>query len=384
MVTCSNLKIKAYGKINLALDIVGKRDDGYHMLNTVMQSVSCFDLLDFTLSEGEGIELTCDLDSFPKGEDNIITKAFHAFADFTHIDFGCKTTVNVEKNLPSQAGMGGGSADAAATLRALDFMFDTRLTDEQLCSIGVTLGADVPFCITGGTRLCQGVGEIMSNLPSPDCAFVIIKPDVGISTPEAFKKYDSISNPKRCNMDVLLRYIGGGKLFGICSNLFNVLEYAADREEISHAVKELKNSGALSAIMTGSGSAVFGVFPDIASAQTAAEKLSGWSYKCVCQPVKQGWEFSNGSLFSSDIHSISSFEWHTGSLRCSRAACFSSSRFSLSFALAAMPSSGCRQAMLPSRCFSRCDLQFLNSSPISPRFKSHTLKLYRILSLCET
>ena len=131
----------------------------------------------------------------------------------------------------------------------------------------------------------------MSNLPSPDCAFVIIKPDVGISTPEAFKKYDSISNPKRCNMDVLLRYIGGGKLFGICSNLFNVLEYAADREEIAHAVHELKNSGALSALMTGSGSAVFGVFPDIASAQTAAEKLSGWSYKCVCQPVKQGWEF---------------------------------------------------------------------------------------------
>ena len=247
MVTCSNLKIKAYGKINLALDIVGKRDDGYHMLNTVMQSVSCFDLLDFTLSEGEGIELTCKLDSFPKGDDNIITKAYHAFADFTHIDFGCKITVNVEKNLPSQAGM--------------------------------------------GTRLCQGVGEIMSNLPSPDCAFVIIKPDVGISTPEAFKKYDSISNPKRCNMDVLLRYIGGGKLFGICSNLFNVLEYAADREEITHAVHELKNSGALSALMTGSGSAVFGVFPDIASAQTAAEKLSDWSYKCVCQPVKQGWEF---------------------------------------------------------------------------------------------
>ena len=193
MVTCSNLKIKAYGKINLALDIVGKRDDGYHILNTVMQSVSCFDLLDFTLSEGEGIELTCKLDSFPKGEDNIITKAYHAFADFTHIDFGCKITVNVEKNLPSQAGMGGGSADAAATLRALDFMFDTRLTDEQLCSIGVALGADVPFCITGGTRLCQGVGEIMSNLPSPDCAFVIIKPDVGISTPEAFKKYDDLN-----------------------------------------------------------------------------------------------------------------------------------------------------------------------------------------------
>ena len=145
MVTCSNLKIKAYGKINLALDIVGRRDDGYHMLSTVMQSVSCFDLLDFTLSEGEGIELACDLDSFPKGDDNIITKAYHAFADFTHLDFGCKITVNVEKNLPSQAGMGGGSADAAATLRALDFMFDTRLTDEQLCSIGVSLGADVYY-----------------------------------------------------------------------------------------------------------------------------------------------------------------------------------------------------------------------------------------------
>ena len=291
MVTCSNLKVKAYGKINLALDVVGKRDDGYHMLNTIMQSVSCCDLLDFTLSEGEGIEIACDLESFPKGEDNIITKACYAFADFTHIDFGCKITVTVEKDLPSQAGMGGGSADAAATLRALDFMFNTRLTDEQLCSIAVGLGADVPFCITGGTRLCQGVGEIMSRLPSPDCAFVIVKPDIGISTPEAFRKYDSIANPKRCNMDVLLRYIGGGKLFGICSNLFNVLEYAADCEEISHAAEQLKNSGALAAVMTGSGSAVFGVYPDLSAAQSAAEKLTDWSYKCVCQPVKQGWEF---------------------------------------------------------------------------------------------
>ncbi|WP_295209063.1 4-(cytidine 5'-diphospho)-2-C-methyl-D-erythritol kinase [Ruminococcus sp.] len=291
MVTCNNLKIKAYGKLNLALDIVGRRDDGYHMLNTIMQSVSCYDLIDITLAEGEGIEIRCDLEFFPTGEDNIMTKAVHAFKAYTGIDYGCKIIFTVEKNLPSQAGMGGGSADCAAVLQGLNFIFDTKLTDEQLCEIGVKLGADVPFCIVGGTQLCQGVGEILSRLPSPDCWFVVVKPDVGISTPEAFKKYDSIVNPKRCNMDVMLRALGEKNLLRMCPNMFNVLEYAAECDEISKAEAELKSVGALSAMMTGSGSAIYGVFFDEQSAQTAFEKLSDWKYKCVCKPVKQGYEF---------------------------------------------------------------------------------------------
>ena len=160
----------------------------------------------------------------------------------------------------------------------------------------IRIAVRAPLMLICSMAMCFAVSGSMSTIFLAAIVLlgivlgIIVKKTMKVFT-EAFKKYDSISNPKRCNMDVLLRYIGGGKLFGICSNLFNVLEYAADREEIAHAVQELKNSGALSALMTGSGSAVFGVFPDIASAQTAAEKLSGWSYKCVCQPVKQGWEF---------------------------------------------------------------------------------------------
>lgn len=293
MAVCNNLKIKAFGKLNLALDIVGRRDDGYHLLNTVMQSVSCYDLLEFELTDGEGVSLQCDTAGFPSVNDNIITKAIKAFRDYTKLDYGCRIKVRVEKNLPAMAGMGGGSADCAAALQALNFMFGTGLTDEQLCSVGVKLGADVPFCIMGGTQLCQGVGELMSRLPAPDCCFVIVKPDAGISTPEAFRKYDSIANPKRCHMDMLLRSLGCGNLYGVCANMFNVLEYAADCPEISKAEQELISSGALNAMMTGSGSAVFGVFDSCGTAEKAMEKLEGWSYKCLCKPVKQGYEFDH-------------------------------------------------------------------------------------------
>lgn len=293
MLICRKLKIKAFGKLNLALDIVGRRDDGYHLLSTVMQSVSCYDLLEFELTDGDGVMLECDTAGFPPVNDNIITKAIAAFRNYTNIDYGCKIKVRVEKNLPSLAGMGGGSSDCAATLQALNFMLDTRLTDEQLCSIGIKLGADVPFCIMGGTQLCQGVGELMSRLPAPDCCFVIVKPDAGISTPEAFRKYDSIANPKRCHMDMLLRSLGCGNLYGMCANMFNVLEYAAECPEILEAEQELRSLGALSAMMTGSGSAVFGVFDSCGAAEKAMKKLDGWSYKCLCQPVKQGYEFDH-------------------------------------------------------------------------------------------
>lgn len=288
---CDKLRVKAYGKINMMLDIVGKRQDGYHILNTVMQSVDCFDLLEIELTDGEGIELICDKEGFPLDEHNLIHKAITAFQKHTGIDYGKKITVRVEKNLPSMAGMGGGSSDCAAMLNALNFMFGTDLADDELGRVGVTIGADVPFCLVGGTQLCQGIGEIVHRLPSPECKFLIIKPDIGISTPEAYKAYDSIVNPKRCPIDVFVKSLGSGNIYSLCANMFNALEYAHCPDEVAKAKEDLKRAGALQTLMTGSGSAVFGIFDNDDAIKRAYDSIEGYTYKTICSPVRKGCEF---------------------------------------------------------------------------------------------
>ena len=288
---CDKLRVKAYGKINLMLDIVGKRQDGYHILNTVMQSVDCYDLLEIELTDGEGIELICDKEGFPLDEHNLIYKAITAFQKHTGIDYGKRISVKVEKNLPSMAGMGGGSSDCAAMLNALNFMFGTNLADDELGRVGVTIGADVPFCLVGGTQLCQGIGEIVHRLPSPECKFLIIKPDIGISTPEAYKAYDSIVNPQRCPIDVFVKSLGSGNIYSLCANMFNALEYAHCPEEVSKAKNDLKRAGALQTLMTGSGSAVFGIFDNDDAIQRAYDSIDGYVYKSICSPVRKGCEF---------------------------------------------------------------------------------------------
>lgn len=291
MAAYNNITLKAYGKINLMLDIFGRQKDGYHFINTVMQSVSCYDLINVALKPGAGIEIICEKDGFPTDETNLIWKACNAFKEHTGIDFGGKLYIKVEKNLPSMAGMGGGSADCAAMLRALDIMYNTFLDDEELCKIGVTLGADVPFCLMGGTRLCEGVGDKMHKLPSPECCFVIVKPEVGISTAEAYQKYDSITNPPKCNQDAFFKALAKGNIYSVCLNMMNVLELAAeDKEEIKTAKDKLMKCGAINSLMTGSGSAVFGVFKDEFGAKDALKDLSEYDYKVICKPVKSGVE----------------------------------------------------------------------------------------------
>ncbi|MBQ8967951.1 4-(cytidine 5'-diphospho)-2-C-methyl-D-erythritol kinase [Ruminococcus sp.] len=293
MALYNNLKVKAYGKINLLLDIIGRREDGYHMLNTVMQSVSLYDTLELSLDETapEGIELICDKEGFPLDSTNLIWKAADLFKEFSHIRFGGKLIVKVEKNIPSQAGMGGGSADAAAMLRAMNTFFGTLIDEDDLCDIGVKLGADVPFCVKGGTRLCQGVGEIMNLLPSMECAFVIVKPDVSVSTPEAYRRYDLLRDPPRSNLDYFLKSLSTGNVFSTSIYLFNVFETAIDLPEIAKARQDLKEAGALNSLMTGSGSVVFGVYENEEYAKAAAEKLKD-KYSCchVCTPTKNAYE----------------------------------------------------------------------------------------------
>lgn len=283
----NRLRSKAFGKINLMLDIEGVREDGYHLLRTVMQTVSVYDMLDITVCDNDKfeIEIICSKPDFPLGKDNLIYKAADSFFEYTKIDNKKKITVKVEKNLPSMAGMGGGSADCAAVLKMLDEMFDTGLSFKELCGIGVKLGADVPFCLAGGTRLCKGIGEKMTLLNSPECAFLIIKPDVSVSTPEAFKKYDSIEDPYKCDLENFLSALENNNLDGLCVNMFNALEYASDLPEIRKAKADLMQSGAIGTLMTGSGSAVFGVFENSDKAESAADKIRGYAYKEVCVPV---------------------------------------------------------------------------------------------------
>ena len=187
-----SIALKAYGKLNLLLDIVGKRHDGYHTLKSVFQSVSVYDMLTVTLTDDDKITIDCDDESVPCDERNLVYKACTAFFEATGKDFH-GVNILLEKNIPSMAGMVGGSADCAATLVALNVLTEAELTEAQLCDIGEKLGADVPFCIVGGTVLCEGIGEILTPLPDlEECYFAVCKPEISISTPECYKKFDNM------------------------------------------------------------------------------------------------------------------------------------------------------------------------------------------------
>ncbi len=288
MAKYSSAKVAAFGKLNLMLDIVGINADGYHELETVMQSVSLFDTLDMQINNTGENKIICEKAGFPCDSSNLIWKAVAAFEHYTGLKTG-GITASVDKQLPSMAGMAGGSADCAATLCALDAMFDTNLKKVQLCEIGVGLGADVPFCIVGGTQLCRGVGEKMTALSMPRCAFVVVKPDLSISTPAAFKKYDSLTNVPKCDTKAFVSRLNKGDIKGMCGKMFNALEYAANEEEIETAKKKLLDAGALGALMTGSGSAVFGVFENPGKAQAALEKIKNdYPQAWICNPVSAG------------------------------------------------------------------------------------------------
>jgi len=185
------ISIKAAAKVNLLLDLTAVLENGYHSIYTVMQSVGLYDTVTVETTHSDSISLTCSDNSMPVDNKNTAWKAAEFF--FEHIGSSVKgVNIHIEKNIPSQAGMAGGSADAAAVIFALDKLFDTNLSEDEMLSIGEKVGADVPFCILGGTRLCLNKGEVMAKLPDLlPCHIVIVKPDQGVSTKEAYSNYDS-------------------------------------------------------------------------------------------------------------------------------------------------------------------------------------------------
>ena len=271
-----NTKVKAFAKINLSIDIVSRMDNGYHNMRMIMQSVALHDELMIECRKGDGISVSTNLKYLPNDKRNIAARAAEVF--FTHTGIsGYETHIGIRKNIPVCAGLGGGSTDGAAVLRGLNALFETKLRRDTLEQLGEKLGSDVPFCISGGTALAEGKGEILTDLPAlPSCPIVICKPSFAISTPELFSKINCEKIHLRPDTDGLINALCDGFLTDTARRMYNVFEDVLPKT--AGAVEEIKqrllDHGALGAVMTGTGSAVFGIFGEKEAAKAAKKDLN--------------------------------------------------------------------------------------------------------------
>lgn len=285
----------AYAKINLSLDILGRMDNGYHIVKMVMQTIDLSDELIFETRDIDcpasmEITLVSDSGEIPAGEDNLIVRAVRRMEAKYSIRKDLKITL--KKRIPVAAGLAGGSTDAAAALRAVRDLFVPEVSDEELQKIGVTLGADIPYCITGGTQLSEGIGEVLTVLPdAPQCGLVIVKPPVGVSTGEVYKRYDSLDQVTHPDIDAQIRAIRNGDLAGMAGQCGNVLEEVtgAMYPMIGEIERFFENEGAMVSRMSGSGPTVFAVFADEKEAGRASNafyQTRGREGKCEVIPCK--------------------------------------------------------------------------------------------------
>ena len=268
--------VLARAKLNLTLDVLGKRPDGYHDLKMVMQSVALADTLTVETGTGEGLEVRTDLSFLPNNEKNLAAAAALAFQTVTGRDLG-GVAIAIEKRIPVCAGMGGGSSDAAAVLRSLERMLGTGQDLAALAGIGERVGSDVPYCILGGTALAEGRGEVLTPLSAlPHCHVVICKPAFSISTPELFRAVDGVRLRCRPDTDGVLAALEAGDLGGVARRMYNVFEDVLpprQRAEVAAIRAVLVQHGALGANMSGTGPTVFGLFDDADRARSAWEEL---------------------------------------------------------------------------------------------------------------
>lgn len=270
------ITLAAYAKLNLYLDITGKRADGYHLLETVMQSVSLADHVKIALNGG-GITVDCSNPLIPRGEGNICHKAARLF--FEEIGDG-GADIFIEKRIPCGAGMGGGSTDAAAVLTGLNRLCGNPVGEKGLLKIAAEVGADVPFCLCGGTKICRGIGDIISEAPPiKDCAFLVVMPDFACSTAEAYRKYDEAPPPARNGLN---DFIASGGEYR--RRLYNVFEELYGDPRLSDISDRLKKAGAIGASLTGSGAAMFGIFENAERAASAARAFPTL-FTAVCTAV---------------------------------------------------------------------------------------------------
>ncbi len=268
------MELKALGKINLGLDVLGRRENGYHDVRMVMQTLYLYDQITIEKTEKPGIELSTNLFYLPVNENNLAYRA----ADLLMQEFGVEEGVKItlEKHIPVAAGMAGGSSNAAAVLYGINRMFSLGLSQEELMERGVKLGADVPYCIMRGTVLAEGIGEILTPLPAmPRCTVLVAKPPISVSTKLVYEKLDAHEIENHPDIDGVLEGLERQDLKKIASSMGNVLESVTVEEyPVIEEIKEMmKENGALNAMMSGSGPTVFGLYSDKRMAKEAAQKI---------------------------------------------------------------------------------------------------------------
>lgn len=271
-----HLGLKAYGKINLGLDVLRRRENGYHEVKMIMQTVKIFDKLDLYRRREAGITVSTNLSYLPANENNLVYKAAKLLFDEFQIQEGLQ--IQLKKFIPVAAGMAGGSSDAAAVLFGVNKMFHLGLTMEELMERGIRIGADVPYCIMRGTALSEGIGEILTPLPAaPQCHVLIAKPGVSVSTKMVYENLhvNQLGPEYHPDIDCLIQCIRKGDIHSLASHMGNILETVTIAkypviDRIKHRMKEL---GALGAVMSGSGPTVFGLFSASHLAEAAYEEL---------------------------------------------------------------------------------------------------------------
>ena len=265
---------RAYAKINIGLDVLRRRADGYHEVKMIMQTVDIYDELVLERRKQPGIELRMDNSDLPSGGDNLICRAADLLFREKEITGG--VNISLTKRIPIAAGMAGGSADAAAALRGLNELFDMGYSLKELQALGVGLGADIPYCLAGGTMLSEGIGEILTPLPAPPAAHLVIaKPDINVSTAFVYGNLHADSLAWHPDIDGMIAALQKGDLDGITGRLGNVLETVTVKAHpVIEQIKELlRKQGAENALMSGSGPTVFGIFKEKETAARAAEAV---------------------------------------------------------------------------------------------------------------
>ncbi len=271
----NSIDLKSRAKINLSIDVLGKRDDGYHIVEMIMQTIDLYDNLKITKIEGDFIKIKSDSEDIPLNQDNIVYKA----ADILKKRFNIKdgVEISIQKNIPVAAGMAGGSSNAAAVLVGLNKVWNLGLSESELKEIGLQLGADVPFCITGGSALAQGIGEKLTNIHglSEGVNILVCKPDIFVSTKEVYQSLDMNKVQKRPENQKLIESLKNDDIKYVSENMVNVLEEvtASKYKEIKQIEATMMKNKALGSMMSGSGPTVFGLFDNKEYAIKAKEEL---------------------------------------------------------------------------------------------------------------
>lgn len=268
------MRLQAFAKINLGLEVLGKREDGYHEVRMIMQTIRMYDQLDMRKSVEPGIHLTTNKKYIPVDENNLVWRAAKLMMDTCGIIEG--VSIHLHKVIPVAAGMAGGSSDAAATLVGMNRLFHCGLSKEKLMELGVQIGADVPYCVLRGTALAEGIGEKLTVLPPmPDCWILIGKPGISVSTKYVYTTLDLNTDTVHPDIDGMKKALEDGNLYGITERMGNVLQDVTipAYPEVERIKEQMKTLGAVNAMMSGSGPTVFGIFDNEEKAQKACQKL---------------------------------------------------------------------------------------------------------------